>query len=125
MFYLINSGKTCLFLSLVGFLKNTNRQKGGLQPRCCIMPILWGAYPPRAKNSLRNEFSWQWKNGTKRIKELKDSLQDLHEVPEHLWSARKRRRSALCDALLDKEAPSGRIEGLKGASTFQSFNSTF
>jgi hypothetical protein len=41
---------------------------------------------------------------------LKNSLQDLHEVPEHLWSARKRRRSALCDALLDKEAPSGRIE---------------
>jgi len=43
-------------------------------------------------------------------KKLKNSLQDLHEVPEHLWSARKRRRSALCDALLDKEAPSGRIE---------------
>ena len=43
---------------------------------------------------------------------MKNSLQDLHEVPEHLWSARKRRRSALYDALLDKEAPSGRIEEL-------------
>ena len=52
-----------------------------------------------------------WKNG--RMEEWKDSLQDLHEVPEHLWSARKRRRSALCDALLDKEAPSGRVEKLK------------
>ena len=27
MFYLRNSGKSCLFRSLVGFLKNTNRQK--------------------------------------------------------------------------------------------------
>ena len=27
MFYLINSGKSCLFCSLVGFLKNANRQK--------------------------------------------------------------------------------------------------
>jgi len=45
-----------------------------------------------------------------RIEGWKNSLQDLHEVPEHLWSARKRRRSALYDALLDKEAPSGRIE---------------
>ena len=35
-----------------------------------------------------------------------NSLQDLHEVPEHLWSARKRHRSALCDALPDKEVPS-------------------
>ena len=37
-----------------------------------------------------------------------NSLQDLHEVPEHLWSARKRHRSALCDALPDKEVPSAR-----------------
>ena len=118
MFYLINSGKTCLFCSLVGFLKNANRRKGGLQPRCRIIPLLWGTCPLRAKNSLRNEFSWQWKNGTKKIEELKDSLQDLHEVPEHLWSARKRRRSALCDALLDKEAPSGRIEGCFNFSIF-------
>ena len=35
-----------------------------------------------------------------------NSLQDLHEVPEHLRSARKRHRSALCDALPDKEVPS-------------------
>ena len=35
-----------------------------------------------------------------------NSLQDLHEVPEHLWSAKKRHRSALCDALPDKEVPS-------------------
>ena len=27
MFYLINSGKICLFRSLVGFQKNANRQK--------------------------------------------------------------------------------------------------
>ena len=33
-------------------------------------------------------------------------MQDLHEVPEHLRSARKRHRSALCDALPDKEVPS-------------------
>ena len=45
MFYLINSGKSCLFLSLVGFLKNANRRKGGLQPRCCIIPLLWGYVP--------------------------------------------------------------------------------
>ena len=39
------------------------------------------------------------------MKEIKNnSLQDLHEVPEHLWSARKRHRSALCDALPDKES---------------------
>ena len=37
---------------------------------------------------------------------MKNSLQDLHEVPEHLWSARKCHRSALCDALPDKEVPS-------------------
>ena len=32
-----------------------------------------------------------------------NSLRDLNEVPEHLRSVRKRHRSALCDALLDKE----------------------
>ena len=56
MFYLINSGKTCLFLSLVGFLKNANCQKSGLQPRCCIVPLLWGGGPPKTKNSLRMSF---------------------------------------------------------------------
>ncbi len=40
MFYLINSGKICLFRSLVGFSKNTHRRKGGLQPRCRIAPLL-------------------------------------------------------------------------------------
>jgi len=57
MFYLRNSGKSCLFLSLVGFLKNAHRQKSGLQPRYCIVPLLWGMCPLKAKNPLRNEFS--------------------------------------------------------------------
>ena len=53
------------FCSLVGFLENAHRRKGGLQPRCRIIPLLWGMRPLRVKNPLRNEFSWQWKNGTK------------------------------------------------------------
>ncbi len=57
MFYLINSGETCLFRSLAGFLKNANYRKGGLQPRCRIIPLLWGMCPPTTKNPLRNEFS--------------------------------------------------------------------
>ena len=44
------------------------------------------------------------------MEELKDSLQDLHEMPEHLWSARKRRRSAQIMLCLTKKH---RAEGLK------------
>jgi len=57
MFYLKNSGKICLFCSLAGFLKNTHRRKGGLQPRCRIAPILWEVCPPTTKKPLKNEFS--------------------------------------------------------------------
>ncbi len=69
MFYLINSGKTCLFRSLVGFLNNANRQKGGLQPRCCIISLLWGTCPLRAKN--RSEMSFLRSGEIEKNEELK------------------------------------------------------
>ena len=56
MFYLKNNGKSCLSRSLVGFSKNTNRRKGGLQPRCRIVPLLWDGSPPKTKNSLKMSF---------------------------------------------------------------------
>jgi len=63
MFYLRNSGKSCLFRSFVGFLKNAHRRKGGLRPRCRIIPLLWDTCPLGAKKPLRSEFSWERKNG--------------------------------------------------------------
>jgi len=70
MFYLINSGKSCLFRSLVGFLKNTNRQKGGLQPRCCIAPPPYGVRAHRGRKT-RSEMSFLG-SGKMEQKELKD-----------------------------------------------------
>ena len=56
MFYLINSGKSCLFHSLAGFLKNAHHRKSGLQPRCRIVPLLWEVCPPATKK--RSEMSF-------------------------------------------------------------------
>ena len=92
--------KHAFFVVLSVFQKMPIAKKAVYSPAVALYPFLQGTCPPKTKNSLRNEFSWERKNGTKKIEGLKDSLQSKAS-----------------------QAPSGRIEGLRGASTFQSFQS--
>ena len=101
--------KYAFFAVLSVFWKMSIAEKAVYSPAAALCPFC----RVRADRGRKTRSEMSFLGSGKMEQKLKDSLQDLHEVPEHLWSARKRRRSALCDALLDKEAPSGRIEELK------------